>query len=162
MSSFPKDWYNAFIWLMYTSLGLLLPVLGALLLVGAVSDITLGDFTDGGQFAIYTSAMLAGTLYLVAKPAQLRLGFTEGLGWLVCTGLFVAGVLFALATLSSSVEDIDRDFFRWPSIGLSIVSVGVAFSAVVLDQRRMETDLPERMSLEEEDLRKKFRQTESS
>ncbi len=162
MRSFPQAWYKAVVWLAYTCLGLLLPVGGSLLLVGAVSDITLGEFTDGGQFAIYSSAMLAGTLYLVTKPARLRLGFTEGLGWLVFGMLFVAAVLFALATLSSSGEDIDRDFFRWPSIGLSIVSLAVAFVAVGLDERRMEVDVRAQTKVAQEDLRKQFRETEGS
>jgi len=162
MRSFPQAWYNALIWLFYTSLGLVLPVCGGLLIVGAASDIRLGEFTDGGQFAIYTSAMLAGTLYLVAKPGTPRLGFTEWFAWFVFGALFLAAVLFALATLSSSGEDIDRHFFRWPSIVLAIVSVGVAFIAVGFDERRMEFDVRAQSKLEEAELRQEFRETEGS
>lgn len=162
MRSFPQAWYKAFIWLIYTSLGLLIPVLGGIVIVGAVSDITLGDFTDGGQFAIYTSAMLVGTVYLVAKPDRFRLPFTEWFQWFAVIGLIGATLLFALATLSSSGQDIDHRFFRWPSLVLSLLSLGVAFMAVGLDECRMETNVRAQMRAAQEDLREGFRETEGS
>ena len=162
MGSRLQPWYRAFVWFCYSCLGIVVPVGIGALIVGAASDTTLGTFTDGGQFAIYTSTMLAGTVYLVTKPAAFPLRFTEWFGWAAVIGLILATSLFVLATLSSSGEDIDRDFFRWPSIALSLVSLGVAYIAVGFDECRSEIDLREKMRIEGEELRKEFRETPSS
>lgn len=154
-----RAWYHASIWLAYTLLGILVPVVVGLVVVCATKNrFRLGDLTDGGQFAVYTAAMLAGTFYLVTKPSALRLPYTEWFGWATYIGLASATVLFTLALLSSAGQDINRDFFQWPSIVVSILALGVAFLAVKWDYERMQVEPRAELREEQEDLRKKFRQ----
>lgn len=159
MIRLPDAWYGALMWLFFASLGLIIPVGFGLLVVAAVRDVavTFGAFTDGGQFSMYTAAMLTGTVYLIAKPAGQRLRFTEWFLWFSILALFLSGTLFTLATLFSNGLDIDPEFFRWPSVALALVSLGMAFVAVGMDNRRSEIDLLSMQKSDQLELTRAFR-----
>jgi hypothetical protein len=144
--------------LAYALLGLLVPVgVGVVIVAATKTSVSLGNLTDGGQFAIYTSEMLAGTVYLITRPSGRRLPLTEWFGWAALVGLVFATAFFVLALLSSVGEDINCDFFQWPSIGLAIIALAIAFVAVKMDLERMGVEPLERARDEQEELRKKFR-----
>lgn len=130
--------YDAFIWLAFTVLGFVAPVLIGIVIRGAVgSPISLGWIAGGGQFAISGAALLMTTSYFVARPGSIsRLPLTEWFMLLSIVGLVIGVVLYALATLTASQIDIDTDYYEWPSIALFICALIVAFIAVALDKTR--------------------------
>lgn len=134
--------YNTIIWLMYTLLGILIPIGFGSYLINAVAGLKLGDVTDGGQFGIYTAGMLIATLYMIVKPTKLQLQFpsTEWFAFFTVLGLVLSFLFFVLGTLFSKGIVTDSSWFRWPSVGLFVLSLVLAFRAVWLDNERMEQD----------------------
>lgn len=153
----PSPWYRAIIWLMYTLLGILIPIGFGSIFVASVAGWALGDITDGGQFGIYAAAMLIATLYMIVKPTTPKLQFpsAEWFAAITVLGLFGSALFFALGTLFSK-GIVTNSWFRWPSVGLFVGSLALAFRAVWLDIERMEPDLLARRQQEQRTLEDEF------
>ena len=131
-------WYDAVIWLVFTALGFLVPVLVGIAFRGASgANITLEWIAGGGQFAVSAAGLLMTTYYFVARPGSIsRLQFTEWFMLVSIVGLVSGVVLFALATLAQSGSEIDSRYYEVPSIVLFLLALATAFVAVGLDRTR--------------------------
>ena len=136
-------WYDAFIWLVFTALGFLVPfAVGIIVRAATGSSVTVESITEGGQFAVSGAGLLMTTCYFVARPGSLsRLPLTEWFFLVSVTGLISGIVIFILATLAVTGFDIDPKFYQWPSVVLFVLALVLAFIAVGLDKER-EIDAP--------------------
>ena len=132
-------WYDAFIWLIFTAVGFLGPLLLGILFGAAFGkDLSLDLIAGGGQFAVSSTGLLMTTSYFVVKPgASSRLPLTEWFMILSVIGLFLGIALFILVTLTRSGVSIDSAYYSWPSIGLFVMALIIAFIAVGLDRTRV-------------------------
>ena len=132
-------WYDAVIWLVFTSMGFLLPMLGGtIVLMASGVGLSLESITAGGQFAVSSAGLLMTTSYFLARPGSIaRLPMTEWFMIASFMGLFSGVILLVLATLASSGFDIDSRYYQWPSVILFALALLVAFIAVRLDRDRV-------------------------
>ena len=162
MRSTARYWYDSLIWLLYTVAGILIPVVISLIvLAGLKSDITVGAFTNGGQFAVYSAAMWATVYYLMAKPAWLRLPLTEIFGLICFLGFALAITLFVLATILFNDVNVSQSLLQWPSIGLFGISAITAFIAMGLENRRLEADPRDQRKRAQQTLEQDFDETDA-
>ena len=131
-------WYDSTIWLTFTALGFLGPVIAGIVIRLALgAGLTIEWVTGGGQFAVSSAGLLMTTMYFVARPGQnTRLPFTEVFVLLFVIGLLAGITLFALATLRIIEAPIDPRFYQWPSILLFGAALVTAYIAVGLDKTR--------------------------
>ena len=133
-----RAWYDAVLWLLFTAVGFLLPVVGGILVplaFGAAA--TMEGIAGAGQFAISSAGLLMTTSYFVARPNSLtRLPLTEWFSLVSVIGLVIGAILFVLATLHTNGVDVKADFYVVPSIVLFAIALIVAFVAVGLDKMR--------------------------
>ena len=154
--------YGAVVWLIYTLFGLAATVgVGALASV-AVSDFSLGDITDGGQFAVYTASMLVGTYYVVHKPQVLQFPRSELFGIVLAAGLMMAAAFVTLSTLEAGGVTIDEkpinpNILRWPTVGLFFLAAVVAFRAVWVEGQQSNPAPAESLEQQLGELTTKFR-----
>ena len=141
-------WYDALLWLAYSTTGFIIPVVGGILVALAFgAQISVEWIAGGGQFAVSSAGLLMTTTYFVSRPRSiLRLPLTEWLVLLSILGLFLGAIFFALATVELSGETIDSRYYQWPSIGLFGAALLIAFVAVGLDNLR---DLAQRERIEQ-------------
>lgn len=131
-------WYDAWIWLVFTILGFMGPLmLGLLVRAATGGSINAEWLAGGGQFAMASAGLLMTTAYFVARPGSLsRLPLTEWFMISSFVGLLLSVTLFILATLDIGATDVDARFYLIPSIGLFVVALVIAFVAVGLDRTR--------------------------
>ena len=157
-------WYDAFIWLAFTALGFLAPLaVGIFVRVASGSGVTLESITGGGQFAVSSAGLLMTTSYFLARPSSIsRLPLTEWFLLSSIVGLFGGIALFVTTTLSSSGIEIDARYYQWPSVGLFLCALAVAFVAVGLDRERDIEDpsfLERRKKMDLEEIEDNFNST---
>lgn len=132
-----SQWGDPLFWLFCHVAGIIVPVVVIVIVLAAMTlSFYLGAITNGGQFALYSIAMLATTLYILFKDSNFRLPFSRWLGLAFFSVLFLAAVFFILAVLAQSGVKIAYWITEWPTIGLFCVSLIVAFLAVAADKRR--------------------------
>lgn len=131
-------WYDAVIWLIFTALGFLTPVL-----VTAMFSFALGNspnleaLAGSGQFAVFGTGLLMTTCYFVVRPGSLaRLPLTEWFMIASIVGLVIGLFLFMLLTLTDSTMQANPALFHSLTIVLFFVALLVAFIAVALDKTR--------------------------
>ena len=131
-----RAWYDAGLWLMFTAVGFLLPVLGGILVPLAFGvTATMDGIAGAGQFAISGAGLLMTTSYFIARPNSLaRLPLTEWFSLVSVSGLVIGAMLFVLATLHTNGVDVKPSFYVVPSIVLFAIALIVAFVAVGLDK----------------------------
>lgn len=131
-------WYDAFLWLLFTAIGFLFPVLGGIFTPLAFGEeASLERIAGSGQFAISSAGLLMTTSYFIARPSSLsRLPLTEWFLLASLTGLVIGTFLFAFATLNSGMPVVDPRFYEVPSIVLFAIALILAFIAVGLDNTR--------------------------
>ncbi|GEM_PF-6559139 len=133
-----NPWYLARVWLAYTALGFIFSAGLGSYMVAAIAGITLGDLTNGGQFALYSASLLVGAQYLINRPANPRIKGTEWFGLITIFGVGLAMAFFALGTLYTKTKIGDVAYFQLPSVVLFVFSLLIAFIAVGLDFRAKE------------------------
>jgi len=137
-----RPWIDALVWLAYALSGIFLPIIASIILLLALQlELTLGGFTNGGQFALYSAAMWTTASYLIARPAFSRLRFTEVLVLVTFAGLFLSAVFFVIAAVAANGGRINQMVIQWPTVGLFMFSTASAFLVVGLDKRRAEVDI---------------------
>ena len=131
-------WYDAWIWLAFTILGFMGPLMiGLVVRAASGSDIDLQWLAGAGQFAMSSAGLLMTTAYFVARPGSFsRLPLTEWFMISSFVGLLISVTLFILATLESGGLPIDSRFYLIPSIVLFGIALVIAFVAVGLDRNR--------------------------
>ncbi|MDE3075195.1 MAG: hypothetical protein KGJ86_07175 [Chloroflexota bacterium] len=154
-----RPWQEATVWMTYTLSGLLAPaLLSGLAVLAFHHSLTLGFFTDGGQFAIYSVALWVTVLYLIVRQTPKRLPFERGLGLFNLFGYLISLLMFLLAALSSIGLSIDSRFVEWPSVGLFVLSSALTFWAVAEDSKRMGFDPRAARETQFQSLRSEFEQ----
>jgi len=156
-----QAYYYGLIWFVYTVLGILIPAGIGALFIAALNRLAVSDFTDGGQFGIYSAGLLISTLFLIAKPTSLRLPRTEWLLWFVILGFSFATLFFALGRLYVKGEDVNAAIFRFPSVALFVLSLFAALYAVVNDQLRSQPDPIRARQTEQDQLKDEFSATDA-
>lgn len=132
---------DTFEWLLYTGLGSLVPVwVGILLFLMFYRPIPWMDFLGHGEFALYSAALIAPSLYLVVTdreeaPFPRRGLFVLGAGVV----LLFSVTLFAGITVlirADLIQRIDDTVVAWLSLLLFFVSISIAFLVTLLDNSR--------------------------
>jgi hypothetical protein len=132
--------------LFWNLLGSLLPVYGGFLLFLICKKTpSLHDFSNNGEFAIYSAAMLGTAFYIVLKEYKMtRFAYRNTLGILCVLSLIVTTFLFFGVTAANSgqlLKDIDRGVIRDWSFGVYFVSIALAFILTGLDKLRTQRDV---------------------
>ena len=106
------------------------------------------DFSDNGEFLIYSATMLAAAIYIVLKEYKAsKFPFRR----LIATGcvvilLFIA-VLFTGITAANTDRlrffNVSREFIRTTSYWIYFISIALAFFLTGLDNRRTRVDILE-------------------
>jgi hypothetical protein len=106
------------------------------------------DFSDKGEFLIYSAAMLASALYIVLKDYKTsKFPYRRVLGMISIITMLVTVILFtgitAATTSRLSFFDISREFVRSTSYMTYMMSIILAFILTALDNRRTRIDIIE-------------------
>jgi len=147
MKGLDAHWTDATEWLVYTLLGMLGPVaFSAFLILAQDKPLSLGGFTNGGQFAIYSLAMWITTYRLILRQSPVPIPFHRFLGFILFLGILFSFAIFTVGSLYSHSVAVQPDYVQLPSIGAFVVSSVVSFVIVALDSQRTELDLREERS----------------
>src|SRR2546427_10690573 len=95
-----KHWKETTNWLAFTLVGGLIPVWGGMVLFLLLSKpVFFSTFSSNGEFAIYSAAILAPSLYLIAKDRTTSNFLFRPFFSLICVvGLLLSAMLFAGVT----------------------------------------------------------------
>lgn len=160
MRSLPQHWYEALIWLSYALVGLVFSVvLSLVVLLATQVRISIGSFTDGGQFALYSASMWGTVFYVIARPTPWRLYLTEWFLLVTVLGILFSAAFFLVAVLYSNGFGINPAVVRWPTIALFVVSAGLTYVAKAKDNERMELNIQKRQRSEGQALAEDFDRT---
>jgi len=144
-----KHWKETTNWLGFTLIGGLVPVWGGWVLFRLISKpVGFSDFSSNGEFAIYSSAMLAPSLYLILKDLKTSNFLYRHFFALVSIfGLALALILFAGVTAVKSggivTAKIDQPFLTKVTLLLFVGSVFVSYLVTALDNERIGIDIDE-------------------
>lgn len=155
------DWRDGGYWVAYTLLGGTVPIWGGYLILRLLSHHpTLGDFTQHGEFAIYTAAILAPGLHTVVRDLKVP-GF-KGRQLLLLLSVFLMFISMCVyaavssAFLSNPLIVIDQGVLGWVTLPVFAVSLVVAFCVTVLDYSRLSSDPRAVDASQRERLKKQF------
>ncbi len=157
-----SNWTDAAMWLAHNLLGGLTPVwFGWLLLTLLSRHPSWSDFSDHGEFAIYSAAMLAPTFYVILRdlktpgfPGRLIFGLLTLTGILVATGFFAAVTTAFMSPVP--LVTLNSFFLRYGTMSLFIFSASLAFIVTVLDNARVQPDVRSIVASEQKELERDF------
>ena len=137
-----SQWKDTTKWLAYTLLGGLFPVWGGYLLLRLYQKaMSISDFTSNGEFAIYSAALLAPSLYLILKDYKKTNFPNQAIYGLLCSVmLIVATLIFAGVTSVNTGKvavEIDKDFLRNGTLILFLLTLILSFFVTALDNNRV-------------------------
>lgn len=141
--AFKTHWKDAFYWFAYNVIGGLLPVWGGLIMQIALSIQPKSyDFFSHGEFALYSAALCAGTLFTVWQDRKMRFGeysrFFELLSFFVLIlATLIYAVVFVAASQAQLLAQLNLNFLRNFTVGLYIGAVFISILAVLLDLYRV-------------------------
>ena len=134
-------WTEATTWLLYTLAGMLVPVLSSLVVIVALGNQpSLGGFTDGGQFAIYSLGLWITVYRLIFAPRSIRHPGERAIAFVLLLGIFASFLIFLLGSLLSNGMAIRTDLIQIPSVVVFLASVVIAFGIVKSDSEREALD----------------------
>ncbi len=159
----PKNWQDATYWLAYTLIGGLTPIWCGYLFLRIFSQHPTWDqFTEHGEFALYTAAIIAPAFHTVSR--ELKVPGLRGRSFFLIArfcSMFVAVCVYvavSCTTLSVGLPtEIDQSFLRWLTIGLFLSTTLLAFLITVLDYARLSSDLRQVVAGQEQDLKDEFK-----
>ncbi|MHB8502912.1 MAG: hypothetical protein ACYDCG_19395 [Candidatus Acidiferrales bacterium] len=144
-----SHWYDSFIWLIYNLAGSLAPVWFGILILKLFSRHPgWADFSDHGEFALYSAAMFAPTFYVISRDLKVP-GFTgrQILSLLTLLGLLASTCFFVAVTTAfmdpKPVLEIDHGFLQSGTLDLFVLSVVLSFLVTALDNGRQAPDVNE-------------------
>lgn len=155
-------------WLAYTLVGGLLPLWGGYVLTKLFNKVPAwSDFTDHGEFAIYSAAILAPALYSILKDFKTSTFIGRGYFGLICAVLLLgATVIFAGVTTVGTVStggtplELNKGFLRDSTTWLFASSVVLAFLVTAIDSASVYKDIREVHNQELRELGEEFDRTE--
>lgn len=162
-----SDWIEAADWLGWNSIGGLFPVLGGFLLFLIFKKTpTISDFSNNGQFAIYSATMFASAFYIVFKEYKSSIFSGRKLFGAICLlGQICAVLLFSSVTAANLGQlgvEVNRGLVRNLSFLIYFISLIMTFLLSALDKSRTYSDLQkertkgvEKLDAEYEKLEKK-------
>jgi len=157
-----SHWRDAGIWLGYSLVGSLTPIwFGWLLLTLLSRSPSWADFSSHGEFALYSAAMFAPTLYIILRDLK-DPGFPGrlSLGLLAFTGAVIATAFFAAVTTAFMSPEpllrVNQLFLRRGTLSLFAFSAGLAFIVTVLDNARFQPDVRGIAATQQQELAKDF------
>ena len=162
-----RTYYPTAVWLAFTLVGLAIGTFASVFTALAIDELSLGVVADGGQFAVYTFGMLFSTLFLLNRPGEGKLPFSE---WftlgsvvvLLCATAFVILTTLQANQTADQAININPEVFRWPSIGLFSAAALVGAIAFQLDEQRIRVAPREDLKKEEEELASEFRKGQAT
>lgn len=146
IKAFRTHWKDGFYWFAYNILFGLLPVWGVLILQIAFSiQPAYLDFFSHGEFALYSAALSAGTLFTVWLDRKMRFwGYSRFFALLSVLGLILSTLIFAGIFAATSqppkIMQIDPNFLRDFTLWLYIGTVIISLAAVLIDLYRVAID----------------------
>jgi hypothetical protein len=148
--------------LAYNLGGSLAPVWFGFILLSLFSRLpTAADFTQHGEFALYSSAMFAPALYLVLKDVPTP-GFPgrSVFGLLCVTGVITSTCFFAAVTTAfmypTPVLQINQCFLQCGTLLLFVLSALTLFVITILDNARLPLDIRKSLASQITTLTKQF------
>lgn len=157
-----KNWYDASYWLAYTLIGGLTPIWCGYLFLRLFSQHpTWRQFTQHGEFALYTAAIIAPAFHTVSR--DLKFPGLRGRRFFLLAGfcsMFIAVCVYvavssAYVSTVSPIE-IDQGFLRWLTVGLFAFSTALAFLITVVDNAMLYSDLRQVVAGQEKTLQDEF------
>jgi hypothetical protein len=150
----------------FTYLGGLFPLWGGYLLFKLYHRVpSIENFTDHGEFAIYSAATLAPALYYILKDMKTSTFLYRHFFGLLCVIGLGISVLFYVAVISISVGQIpttiDFDFLRTVTWILFATSVIISFCVTILDNDRTFRDIKGESRRELNELEQEFDKTQA-
>lgn len=157
-----RTYYPTAVWLAFTVVGLAISTFASVVTAIAIGELSMGVVADGGQFAVYTFGMVFSTFFVLNRPDQGKLPFSElftlgSILVLLCATAFVVVITLEANQTQAQTFGINPEVFRWPSIGLFGVAAIVGTIAFRLDQQRLSVDPRKGQKTAEEDLVMEFR-----
>lgn len=157
-----SHWSDAGIWLFYNLIGSLAPVwFGVLILLTFSRTPSLGDFSQHGEFALYSAAMFAPTLYIISRDLKTP-GFAARpiLVLLTLLGILAATCFFVAVTTAFMVPkpvlEVDQAFLMRGTFGLFAFSAVLSYLVTVLDNARLMPDVQQITGNQQAQLGKQF------
>ena len=156
-----SNWRDASYWLGYTLIGGLAPIWSGYIILRILSqDPTWTQFSEHGEFALYTAALVAPAFHTVSR--EFRVPGLRGrqfflLASFCCMFLAVfAYVAVGSAYASNPSSIIDQAFLAWLTLGIFVLSTVLALCVTVLDYARLSSDLPEVVAGQRQNLKREF------
>jgi hypothetical protein len=156
------NWRDARYWLFYTLIGGLAPIWCGYVILKLLShQVTMGQFTQHGEFSLYTAAIVAPAFHTLGRDLKIP-GF-RGRQFLlllsVCCMLLAVCVYVAVSSayVSNSLSnELDQTLLSYGTIVLFVLSTVLAFCVTVLDYARLSSDPRAVLDGQREDLKKDF------
>ena len=163
-----QHWWDTIVWFLFTVLVSLLPVWGSCIIFGLFSlPIEFQAFIKGGEFAIYSAALLAPVLYTIMRELGAPFRPRTIVGLFAIIFLMISVILFAGVTSTARTSEgpssirINILFLSRVSIILFILSAILTFLVKLIDTITAAPDLYGIQAEETEMLSKKFDETET-
>jgi hypothetical protein len=167
-ASTKQHWWDTILWFLFTVLVSLLPVWGSCIIFGLFSlPIKFETFISGGEFAIYSAALLAPVLYTILKELGAPFRPRTIVGLLAIVFLMVSAILFAGVTAGTRTSEgsspikINIAFLATVSVILFILSAILTFFVKLIDTIAAAPDIYDMRTKETETLSKRFDETET-
>ena len=144
-----SHWCESIISLVYTLAGSLAPVWGGFLMLAIFSRHPgFSDFSQHGEFALYSAAMFAPTAYIIHRDLKVP-GFAGRsiLGLFCYVGMFIASVFFVAVTTAfmapTPVLAINQRFLAEGTLLLFLSSCLLTMLVTALNEARLIPDVRE-------------------
>jgi hypothetical protein len=157
-----RHWLDAGTWTFWNVLWGLFPLWGGFVIFRLFQKHPrLIDFSDNGEFLIYSATMLAAAMYIVLKDYNSSKFRFRRLITLVCVLIFMfIAILFTGITEANTDRlrfyDISRVFIRNMSYWIYFISIALAFFMTGLDNRRTKVDIIEERDSQLKNLEQEF------
>jgi hypothetical protein len=156
-----ENWKESLKLLSFTLVGGLLPAWGGFIVFKLFGKIPhLSNFTDHGEFAIYSAVLLAPSLYFILKDYKTStFVYRHFFGFLCIVGLLVSALVYVGVTTASVGQipiEVDIEFLRMVTWMLFILTASLSFFVTALDNGRAYIDVQRQRSQQAKELEKKF------
>lgn len=159
----PEEWGESFGWLLYSLAGSTLPIwLGGYVLLPIFgTHFAWIEYGRHGEFALYSAALLAPTLRLIAKDVEnfefVRRQAFLFFGWIFLTGaVAIYSAVIAADRIANGTATLNQYLLLVISLSLYGVSVIFSFLVTIIDCRRVPTNFREIVKAETKKLDAEF------
>jgi hypothetical protein len=143
-----EQWFESFAWLLYSLAGSTVPIwLGGYVLLPIFGTrFSWVEYGKHGEFALYSAALLAPTLRLIAKDIDnfvfvRRQGFLF-FGWIFLTGsVAIYSSVIAADRIAQGTANLNTALMVVMSLVLYAASLIFSFVVIIIDSQRLPTNL---------------------